>query len=348
MTLTTPLLFSMASSAQATAPARAAFTVQNLVSDQPGVAPLTDPDLVNPWGLAASPTSPLWVANNGTNTSTLYSGALAGGPATKAALIVAVPGGAPSGQVFNDTAAFVVTGPNGSGPARFLFDSESGELTGWNPAAAPTDAIIAARSPGAVYKGLALLHADAGPMLLAADFRHGRIDVFDGTFQRVQLSPGAFRDRFLPRGFAPFNVAVLGDSVYVAYALRGPGGIDPVEHRGLGFVDRFSTTGQFQRRVASLGTLNAPWGLAIAPPSFGAVAGHLLVGNFGDGRISVFDTGGGFDGLLRDTTGHAIAIDGLWALQPGTATEGGVDGVWFSAGPDDEAHGLLGVIRLSA
>jgi len=343
--LVVPLALPVLTTPAAAATAPTAFAETDLVSNIPGRAALTDPAVVNAWGLALSPTSPLWVANNGTNTATLYAGGANGGPVTKVPLTVAIPGGAPTGQAFNDTTAFVVTGPGGSGPARFLFVSEGGDLTGWNPTAAPTTAILAAHVDGAVYKGLTLLHTDFGPFLLAADFHNARIDVFDGQFRRVTLPAPFFTDPKLPSGYAPFNVAVLGGAVYVTYAKQDAEGEDEVSGPGLGFVDQFTTFGLLARRVASHGVLNAPWGLAIAPASFGRFAGDLLVGNFGDGRISVFDRSGGFDGQLRDSAGRPIAIDGLWALLPGTANTGGTDAVWFSAGPNDEADGLVGLIR---
>ena len=343
--LVVPLALPVLTAPAAAATAPTTFAETDLVSNIPGRAALTDPAVVNAWGLALSPTSPLWVANNGTNTATLYAGGANGGPVTKVPLTVAIPGGAPTGQAFNDTTAFVVTGPGGSGPARFLFVSEGGDLTGWNPMAAPTTAILAAHVDGAVYKGLTLLHTDFGPFLLAADFHNARIDVFDGQFRRVTLPAPFFTDPRLPSGYAPFNVAVLGDAVYVTYAKQDAEGEDEVSGPGLGFVDQFTTFGLLARRVASHGVLNAPWGLAIAPASFGRFAGDLLVGNFGDGRISVFDRSGGFDGQLRDSAGRPIAIDGLWALLPGTANTGGTDAVWFSAGPNDEADGLVGLIR---
>lgn len=326
--------------------ARAAFAEIDLISDIPGRAPLVDKDLVNPWGLALSATGPLWVANNGTNTATIYTGGVGGATPTKAGLTVSVPGGAPTGQVSNDTTDFVVTGPGGSGPAAFIFDSEGGDLTAWNPTANRTMAITEAHVDGAVYKGLALVHTQFGPFLLAADFHHGRIDVFDKEFHRVPLPDVFFRDRFLPKGYAPFNVAALGDSVYVAYAKQDADRTDEVAGRGFGFVDRFDAFGLVAHRIASHGALNAPWGMTIAPASFGRIAGDLLVGNFGDGRINAFDARtGNFRGSLRDATHKPIVIDGLWDLRPGTANTGGVDGVWFSAGIDDEAHGLVGQLR---
>ncbi|TCO59731.1 TIGR03118 family protein [Actinocrispum wychmicini] len=326
--------------------AHSAFAELDLISDLPGRAPLVDASLVNPWGLALSPTGPLWVANNGTNTATIYPGGAGGTPVTKAGLTVSVPGGAPTGQVFNDTTDFVVTGPGGAGPAAFMFVSEAGDLTAWNPTASRTAAITEAHVPGAVYKGLALLHTKIGPFLLAADFHHGRIDVFDKAFHRVALPDVFYRDRSLPRGYAPFNVAALGDVVYVAYAKQDADRQDEVDGRGLGFVDRFDVFGLVHHRVASRGALNAPWGLAIAPASFGRLAGDLLVGNFGDGRINAFDARSGhFHGSLRDAKHKPIAIAGLWDLKPGTAASGGADSLWFSAGTDHEAHGLVGLIQ---
>jgi uncharacterized protein (TIGR03118 family) len=328
----------------ALADTRTAFAETDLVSDQAGLATITDTNAVNSWGLALTPTSPLWVANNGTNTSTLYSGGNATTPIAKAALTVEIPGGAPTGMAFNPTTQFVVTGPGGSGAARFLFVSEDGDLTGWNPTADGTHAIVAAHVDGAVYKGLALWTNPFGTFLLAADFANGRIDVFDGSFNRLTLPAGAFRDPRLPKGHAPFNVLTVEDKVFVAYAKQQPGSDDEQAGPGLGIVDEYSNVGLTAQRVASHGTLNAPWGLAIAPASFGRFAGALLVGNFGDGRIGAY-RGHQFLGLLRDDQGTPLAIDGLWALLPGTANTGGVDSLWFSAGPDDEQHGLVGLIR---
>jgi uncharacterized protein (TIGR03118 family) len=319
----------------------------NQVSDDPAQHPkLIDPNVVNAWGLALSPTSPLWVANNGTNTATLYPGGLNGAAVSPSPFVVQIPGGAPTGQVFNGTGQFVVTGTKddgtpGSGSAVFIFDSEGGDITGWSPAISRTHAFVAAHVDGASYKGLALLQSPFGPLLLAADFANGRIDVFDRTFQRLTLPHQFFNDPKLPKGYAPFNVMVNGDTVYVAYAKKEAGGDEEQAGPGLGIVDAFTDIGLTMRRVASHGTLNAPWGLAIAPASFGRFAGALLVGNFGDGRIGAY-RGDHFLGQLRDTSGHRLAIDGLWALQPGTAASGGVGTLWFSAGPDDESHGLVG------
>jgi uncharacterized protein (TIGR03118 family) len=317
------------------------FTQINQVSDQAGKAKVTDPDLVNAWGLALSPTSPLWSANNGTNTATLYSGGVGGAAAAKVPLTVSIPGGAPTGQVFNDTPDFVVSGPGGSGPAAFMFASEGGDITAWNKTANGTTAALVAHVPGAVFKSLALVHTPFGAFLLAADFHNGRVDVFNDKFHRVVLPSKFFHDRHLPKGYAPFNILANGDSVIVTYAKRSAGGVDEVDGAGLGFVDEYHTFGLIEHRIASRGTLNAPWGLAIAPAGFGKLGGALLVGNFGDGRINVF-THDHFVGQLRDTYNLPITIDGLWALLPGTATTGGANTLWFSAGPDGESHGLVG------
>jgi uncharacterized protein (TIGR03118 family) len=331
-----------AAPAYAGAPATPRFTQVNEVSDQASVqAAVTDANSINAWGLALSPTSPLWVANNGTNTATVYSGGVNGAPVTKAGLTVTIPGGAPTGQIFNDTTDFAVTGPGGTGTARFIFDSEAGDITAWSPAASPTTAITVAHVDGAVYKGLALLHTELGAFLLAADFHSGRLDVFDGAFHRVPLPSFFFSDRRLPKNYAPFDVATVGDKVYVAYAKQTPNSPDETAGPGLGFVDVYTNFGTTVRRIASHGTLNAPWGLAIAPASFGRFAGDLLVGNFGDGRIGAY-RGSHFEGLLRGTDNKPIVIDGLWGLLPGTANTGGTGTVWFSAGPGEEQHGLIG------
>lgn len=315
----------------------------NDVSDVPGRAAITDPKLVNAWGLTFGPTTPLWSANNGSDSSTLYTGGAGGTAVTKVSAIEVAVAGGPTGVLFNDTTDFPVSGPGGTAPARFIFATESGDVMAWDLNATPGTAVQVAHVPGAVFKGLTLVHTPAGPFLLAADFHHARVQAFDRDFHPVHLSPRFFHDRHLPHGYAPFDVVALGDAVYVSYAKQDADAADEVQGRGLGFVDRYTHFGRSVHRVASHGTLNAPWGMAIAPASFGRTAGALLVGNFGDGRISVFDARGGhFRGQLRGPAGRPLAIDGLWALLPGTATSGGTDAVWFSAGPDDESHGLLG------
>ncbi|MGI5205044.1 TIGR03118 family protein [Spirillospora sp. CA-108201] len=317
---------------------RTRFTQTDLISDIPGRAPLQDPKLVNPWGLALGPKGPLWAANNGTGVATVYTGGAGG--VTKQPLEVTVEGGAPTGEVFNDTADFRVKGA----PANFIFSSENGAITAWNPNTGTT-AVRVAGTRGSVYKGLALLHTRHGAFLLATDFHNGRIDVFDGRFRQLRLPKKRFHDPSIPPGFAPFNVAVLGGSVFVTYAKQDADAHDDVPGPGLGFVVEYRRFGRSHHRFASRGPLNAPWGLVIAPRSFGDFAGNVLVGNFGDGKINAFTPRGHWRGALRRPDGRPIVIDGLWALLRGTQTTGGTDAVWFSSGPNDETHGLVGLLR---
>jgi uncharacterized protein (TIGR03118 family) len=326
------------------------FQVTNLVSDVPGRAQITDANLANAWGMAAGPATPIWVANNHTDTSTLYRGAVGGAPVTAVPLVVNVAGGAPTGLVFNGGSDFVVSAGGASGPSLFIFSSEGGDITGWNPGVPPppfsTQSQPAAHVDGAVYKGLAIASTAGGSRLYATNFHAGTVDVFDGAFAPVKKA-GAFTDPKLPKGYAPFNVAVINGSVYVTYALQGAGAVDDVHGRGHGFIDVYDTDGNFQHRLVSRGRLNSPWGMTIAPQGFGKFGGQLLVGNFGDGRINVYDPATGrFRGVLRDSEEHAISIDGLWALQFGNPTFAGADTLIFSAGPDGETHGLLGVIQV--
>jgi uncharacterized protein (TIGR03118 family) len=336
----TALLLVAGSPAQAAPPAPRVTEIDQ-VSNQPGHAKLTDADLVNAWGLALGPTTPLWVANNGTNTATLYAGGLGGAKVTKAGLTVVNDSDGVTGQVFNGSTDFVVTTPQGSGPARFMFASESGDITAWAPAATGTHAVVVAHVPGAVFKGLALWQTPLGTFLLATDFAGGRIDVFDRTFRQVDRAGELFNDRRLPAGYAPFNVMTSGETVTVTYAKRQAGSTDEQHGPGLGIVDTFGHLGTTVTRIASHGTLNAPWGLTIAPSGFGSFSGALLVGNFGDGRIAAF-RGHHFLGLLRAAGNRPVTIDGLWALLPGTGTTGGVGTLWFSSGPNDEHDGLVG------
>jgi uncharacterized protein (TIGR03118 family) len=333
----------------AAAPPQPAFAGQSyvrtdLVSDQPGVAQLTDPNLVNAWGLSHGPDTPLWVSDNGTNVTTLYRGATSpSDPIQIVPLVVATPGGAPTGQVFNDTGAFRVRGTGA--PALFIFAGEDGDITAWNQAANPiTSAVLMAHNNNAVYKGITISHSPFGPLLLAANFHTGRVDVYNGRFQLLSVA-GQFRDPNLPGGYAPFNVAAIGDHVLVSYALQDADREDDVAGAGYGFVDEFTTYGSYVRRLITRGDLNSPWGLTLAPADFGRFSDDLLVGNFGDGRIHAYDPANGVErGVLRNGSGRAIQIDGLWGLLPGDPVAGGPNTLWFSAGPQDESHGLLGTI----
>ena len=337
-------------------PAAAQFYTQHdLVSDQAGVADHQDPHLVNAWGLVASPTSPWWVADNGKDVSTLYDG-----HGVARTLVVSIPGGAPTGIVFNGGAGFVVhsTTPPGAGPARFIFSTENGVIAGWNPNVPPpppsTQAQVAVdnSASGTVYKGLAIASTTTGDFLYATDFHNARVDVFNSAFVAVHI-PGAFIDSGLPARYAPFGIQNIGGTIYVTYALQDADAHDDVAGAGHGFVDAYDTAGTLLRRVASRGRLNSPWGLALAPASFGSFGGDLLVGNFGDGAINAFDLASAQGkgeaqqrGQLHSASGPPLRIDGLWALQFGNGGSADVskDTLFFTAGPAGEHHGLFGTL----
>jgi uncharacterized protein (TIGR03118 family) len=316
-------------------------SVTNLVTDDPtaNAAQITDPGLVNAWGLSYSPTSPMWVSANGSGTADLYSINPASQATAKVGLTVNIPGdGTPTGQAFNgNTSAF--------GGDAFLFVSEDGTIAGWRGALGSNAETLQTGSDANVYKGAALATIGTNSYLYAANFRNDSIDVLKGSPASPALT-GAFLDPSLPAGYAPFNIQNLGGSLYVTYALQDSAKHDEQAGAGRGFVDRFDLQGNLLGRIASGGSLNAPWGLAIAPSSFGALAGALLVGNFGDGRINAFNAiSNTFLGQLMGTDGLPLSIDGLWALAPGNGGSGGSTNLlYFTAGPDDESHGLLGVM----
>jgi uncharacterized protein (TIGR03118 family) len=335
-----PLLVAPTASAQSDADTT--FATVPLVSDVAGRAPQTDPQVANSWGITLGPTTPLWVNNQVSGVSMLFSGGASGVSKVRT---VSVPNGNITGIAFNDTTDFPVTGSGGTQPARFLFANLAGQISGWSPTATPEGAMVRADVPGAVYTGLALWRTPLGNFILAADFRGGKIDVFDGQFRKVTLPDRFFSDPEIPRGFTPYNVFTVGSDVYVTYAMPGPDG-PAVVGPGLGFLDRYTDFGRQRERLLTRGVLNAPWGLAIAPNGFGQFAGDLLVGNFGDGRITALDPRGDHvEGQLRGTDGRPLSIDGLWGILPGTQTTGGTDSLWFAAGPDKETHGLVGLIR---
>jgi uncharacterized protein (TIGR03118 family) len=324
------------------------YTVTNLVSDVPGWAAVTDPNLVNGWGITASPTgSPWWVADNGTDSSTLYTGA--GGVIP---LVVSVPGG-PTGTVFNTAGAadFNVSNGTTSAKALFIFATEGGQVLGWSPSVNAGAAIEGyTADDGAIYKGLAIGSDTNGAHLYAADFHNNKIDVIAPDFT-LEDSNGRFVDPGLPAGFAPFGIQNLGGTIFVTYAMQDADAEDEIAGPGLGVVDAFGTDGSFLGRVATGGDLNAPWGLAWAPAGFGRFSGDLLVGNFGDGRINAYAaTPDGWEarGHLKDTSSHPISIDGLWGIGFGNGGAAGpLNVLYFAAGPEDEAHGLFGSIAFA-
>jgi uncharacterized protein (TIGR03118 family) len=343
------------------------FQQTNLVSNiSTEGAQVVDGNLQNPWGLAFTPTSPLWVADNNSGVATLYSINVGGTAVSKLGLTVTVPGGrastndgfSPTGQVWNPTSGFVVTTTAGSGPAFFIFDSESGQITAWNPVADPIASGMSTgtpehSSPTAVYKGLTLAQGDGGTFLYAANFHDGTVDVFNSQFQPVTtMPPGAFTDPSLPAGYAPFGIQDLHNLIYVTYAKQDTNKHDDVAGPGHGFIDIYTPDGFLVERLASRGTLDSPWGMAIAPstPAFGRFAGMLLVGNFGNGRINVFDPfkPDHFLGQLTNAQHRPITIPDLWSLKVGTAATGGTTTVLFSAGINNEHDGLLGSINPSS
>jgi uncharacterized protein (TIGR03118 family) len=320
------------------------FSTINLVSDDPIGHParLTDSNLVNAWGVSYSPSSPFWVSNNGTGTATLYNVNPVTDLPTKLGLTVNIPGnGTVTGQAFNAAAG---TGAfNGD---NFLFVSEDGTISGWRGALGTTAEVLQLGDPSNVYKGTTLVTTGGNSYLLAANFLTGNIDVLKGNGGAPSLG-GNFVDPTIPSGFAPFNIQNIGGKIYVTYAKQAPGGHDDMPGVGNGFVSTFDLNGNFLGRVASMGTLNSPWGLAFAPSTFGVFAGDLLVGNFGDGRINAFDpTTNAFLGQLQQFPGTPLSIDGLWTLTVGNnGGAGSSSKLYFSAGPSDESHGLFGILQ---
>lgn len=329
--LVIPALWALASSLHA----QLAFQQVNLVSDLPGHAVNTDPRLVNPWGISFSATSPFWVSNAGSGTSTLYNSS-----GTPQSLVVTLPrAGVPTGQVFNSSASSGAF--NGD---VFLFASENGMIAGWRGALGTSAEILIDNSgAGASYLGLALGSVASNTYLYAANFANGRIDVFPST--GAPALPGLFTDPGLPSGYAPFNIQNIGNTLFVEYAVRGAGG-DEVTGAGLGIVNKFDLNGNFVSRFVSNGVLDAPWGVARAPAGFGPFGGNLLVGNFGDGKINAFDfITGAPTGTLADPLGHPIVNEGLWGITFGNGGQGGrPDTLYIAVGIEDEAHGLFASI----
>jgi len=314
----------------------------NLVSDIPGVALHADPNLVNPWGLTVSSVGNFWVSDNETGVATVYTE-----EGDSVPLVVKIPPsassteehGAPTGQVVNNGPGFVITQNGRSGPSLFIFVSEDGGISGWNPDVSPNRAILAVDDgdEGAIYKGATLASTAGGDFLYVTNFHEGTVDVYDQNWVEVEES---FVDPTLPLGYAPFGIQNINGLIYVTYAKQDRDKEDDVPGPGHGFVSVFDTSGNFIGRLISRGRLNSPWGLALAPQGFGRAGGSLLVGNFGDGRINAFDpTTGNGRGALAQADGTPLVFDGLWALLF-VGNE-----LYFTAGLADEAHGLFGDIE---
>ncbi len=335
------------------------YVQTNLVSDVPGLAATTDPNCTNPpskqgcavinaWGIAFSKTSPVWIADNGSGLSTLYTGA--GGVVP---LVVTVPPpkgatghSAPTGIVFSGSAAaFQVTANGVTGNSAFIFDTEDGTISGWSPGVDLHNAILAVDNSGtgAVYKGLAIGQSSKGWFIYANNFNSGWVEIYDSNFQWVKN----FTDTDLPPGYAPFGIQNINGKLYVTFALQDADKHDDVAGPGHGFLDVFDLDGNKLKRLISHGELNSPWGLALAPPNFGKFSGDLLVGNFGNGHINAFriDDGAARGHMLRPN-GGTLAIDGLWGLAFGNgAAAGPTNTLLFTAGPNDEADGLFGSLQ---
>ena len=329
------------------ASAQNSYFQHNLASDLPGMADFTDSNLVNPWGIAFSASGPFWISDNRTGLSTIYNGS-----GTPQALVVTIPpptGGLaptkPTGIVFNSTTNFAV---GSNAVAHFIFATEGGTIAGWNSG---TGAVVKVdnSAAGAVYKGLATGSSGGSNYLYAANFHAGAIEVYDANYNRATLG-GSFSDPTIPAGFAPFNVQNLGGQLFVAYAKQDTLKTNDVPGVGNGYVSIFDTSGNFVKRFASGGVLNSPWGMAIAPPDFGAFSGAVLVGNFGSGEINAFDSGTGtYLGTLQDEGGNPISITGLWGLVVGNGGNGGDNHtLYFAAGIPGtnvvQSHGLFGSI----
>jgi len=316
------------------------YAQQNLVSNIPGLAAHFDPNLVNPWGISFNGGSPFWISDNNSGLSTLYN--KQGVPLS---LVVNIPsptgptGGTPTGQVANTAGGF--------GGARFIFATEDGLIASWSGGTQAATQVN--NSASAVYKGLAMAADGSNTYLYAANFRAGTIDVFNSSYNQVSLG-SSFTDPNLPAGYAPFNIQSIGGLLYVTYALQDAAKHDDVPGAGHGFVDVFTTDGVMVQRLVSMGALNSPWGLALAPAGFGAFSGDLLVGNFGNGWINAYNpTTGAYAGWLDDPNGNPIVEMGLWGLTF-DPNGGSADALYFTAGLPDasgmlEQNGLFGVLN---
>ncbi|MGX7680250.1 TIGR03118 family protein [Jatrophihabitans sp. DSM 45814] len=306
---------------------RGSYVETVIVSDQAGIAPVTDTHLVNPWGIAFGPTTPLWVSNNGTSTSTLYSTNT--GPTQVPLVVTTQPG--PTGVVFNDTTEFTL--PDGT-PSKFLFDSLSGQLSAWGGG---TQTTTTASVSGTVFTGLALAHTKDGARLYAADAATTNVLVYNGKWQLDSI----LKDRKLPAGLTTYNVAVIGKNIYVSYA--PPPGVQSAVH---GAIDVYNLDGSLQRRLITGGVLDGPWGMVIAPHTWGRFADALLVGNEDGGQINAFNQHTGrFLGTVRDAHNQPIGADGLWGMAFGNGVIGTPNDLVIAIGTDEYQHGIVALVH---
>jgi len=342
----------------------------NLVSNIAGRAPLQDTNLQNAWGLVTSPAGfPWWVSNNAGGTTTLYSIDAAGAahlvpinPAPNEFVKIPnapsqTPPGSPTGAMFNGSPTDFLLAPGA--PALFIFVTEDGTVQGWNPGVNRPSTVIAVdhsqipdKANGAVYKGSTIAEIDGHKFILAANFRSGKIDIFDTNFKQVHFGnrhdDDAFDDDEIPRDFAPFNVQGVGPNIYVTYAKQDAAKHDPVfpGEPGDGFVDVFDRHGRLLQRLEHGDWVNAPWGVVWATPGFGEFSNTILIGNFRGGNVSAFNpVTGHFLGNILNSDGSTLLIDGLWALRFGNdGNAGPASTLFFTAGPDKETNGLLGTL----
>ena len=318
-----------------------AYAEAKLVADDASLGATTvDANLVNPWGIAFSSGGTMWVSDNGTSLSTLYDGTGA-----KLQLVVGIPqaggsaGGKPTGQVFNSTTDFLI---NGGNKALFIFAGEDGTISAWNQAAGTNAVIVADRSTnGAVYKGIAMASNGGANFLYATNFKGNSIDIFDKNFAYVS----SFTDTSVPSGYGPFGIHTINGQLFVTFAKqKAPDNEDDEAGVGNGFVDIFDAAGTLVKRFESNGRLNSPWAVVAAPSDFGSAGGNILIGNFGDGLIGAYDaTSGAFKGFLHDSNNASLVIPGLWDLAFGVGSAPATN-LYFTAGPDDESHGLIGTL----
>jgi uncharacterized protein (TIGR03118 family) len=315
------------------------FTVTPLIGDNDALgAPVVDPNLVNPWGIAFGPTGLLWVANNGTGTATVYSAT-----GEKQSLVVSIPsptdatgGGRPTGVIFNPTTDFAI---GTTGPAAFLFAGEDGVISAWNTSSGTTAQVVATHA-GSVYKALTMASNGGENFIYATDFHNNRVDMYDASFTLTQ----SFTDTSIPLGFAPFGIQNIAGKIFVTYAKQLlPDAEDDDPGVGNGFVVVFNPDGSVAQRFAANGSLNSPWAITVAPAGFGPFAGAVLIGNFGDGKIGAYNAAtGAFMDFLNDANGSPITLEGLWGMQFGPTSQSTT--LYFASGPGDEAHGLVGTI----
>jgi uncharacterized protein (TIGR03118 family) len=319
------------------------YTQVNLVADTLGFgAARIDANLANAWGIAIGPTGAFWISANHTGTTVIYdnNGAQLLAP-VNVPLGDSPHGASPTGVIFNSTSTFVIPG---KGTSLFIYATEDGILSAWNQTTGSTTMTVADRSSaGAVYKGLAMANDGGASFIYVADFHNAAIDVFDGSFALVTTKP--FNDPNMPAGFAPFNIQNIGGQLYVTYAKQlSPENKDDESGLGNGYVDIYTPAGMLVKRFASQGTLNSPWGIALVSAAFGEVAGDILIGNFGDGRINVYDMNGTAKGQLM-ANGVPVTIPGLWAITFDNVAPADPNQLYFTAGPDEESHGIFGYLK---